>query len=121
MGRYPVAAVEAMSRIAEETEKDIDYAKRFRNSNFKIRNTIDAVSHSTAALSIDIDARLIVVCTRSGATARMVSRFRSPKPIIGMTTEEKVWRCLLYTSHTTAPSRRRTTLCSISPISSAVS
>ena len=94
MGRYPVAAVEAMSRIAEETEKDIDYAKRFRNSNFKIRNTIDAVSHSTAALSIDIDARLIVVCTRSGATARMVSRFRSPKPIIGMTTEEKVWRKL---------------------------
>lgn len=94
MGRYPVAAVEAMSRIAEETEKDIDYAKRFRNSNFKIRNTIDAVSHSTAALSIDIDARLIVVCTRSGATARMVSRFRSPKPIIGMTTVEKVWRKL---------------------------
>ena len=94
MGKYPVAAVEAMSRIAEETEQDIDYAKRFRNSTFVIRNNIDAVSHSTCALSIDIDARLIVVCTRSGATARLVSRFRSPKPIIGMTTEERVWRTL---------------------------
>ena len=94
MGKYPVAAVEAMSRIAEETEQDIDYAKRFRNSTFVIRNNIDAVSHSTCALSIDIDARLIVVCTRSGATARLVSRFRSPKPIIGMTTEERVWRKL---------------------------
>ena len=94
MGKYPVAAVEAMSRIAEETEQDIDYAKRFRNSTFVIRNNIDAVSHSTCALSIDIDASLIVVCTRSGATARLVSRFRSPKPIIGMTTEERVWRKL---------------------------
>ena len=94
MGKYPVAAVEAMSRIAEETEQDIDYAKRFRNSTFVIRNNIDAVSHSTCALSIDIDARLIVVCSRSGATARLVSRFRSPKPIIGMTTEERVWRKL---------------------------
>lgn len=94
MGRYPVAAVEAMSRIACQTEQDIDYAKRFRNSNFIIHNTIDAVSHSTCALSIDIDARLIVVCTRSGATARLVSRFRSPKPIIGMTTDERVWRKL---------------------------
>ena len=94
MGKYLVAAVEAMSRIAEETEQDIDYAKRFRNSTFVIRNNIDAVSHSTCALSIDIDARLIVVCTRSGATARLVSRFRSPKPIIGMTTEERVWRKL---------------------------
>ena len=94
MGKYPVASVEAMSRIAEETEQDIDYAKRFRNSTFVIRNNTDAVSHSTCALSIDIDARLIVVCTRSGATARLVSRFRSPKPIIGMTTEERVWRKL---------------------------
>lgn len=94
MGRYPVASVEAMSRIACQTEQDIDYAKRFRNSNFIIHNTIDAVSHSTCALSIDIDARLIVVCTRSGATARLVSRFRSPKPIIGMTTDERVWRKL---------------------------
>ena len=94
MGKYPVAAVEAMSRIAEETEQDIEYAKRFRNSTFVIRNNIDAVAHSTCALSIDIDARLIVVCTRSGAKARLVSRFRSPKPIIGMTTEERVWRKL---------------------------
>lgn len=94
IGKYPVEAVAAMSRIAEQAENDINYADRFHNSEFKIKNSIDAISHATCALSIDINAKLIVVCTRSGATARMVSRFRSPKPIIGMTTDEKVWRKL---------------------------
>lgn len=94
IGQYPVEAVAAMARIARQAEQTIDYAERFRTAQFKIKNDIDAISHATCALSIDIDAKLIVVCTRSGATARMVSRFRSPKPIIGMTTEPKVWRKL---------------------------
>lgn len=94
VGKYPIEAVAAMSRIAEQAERDIDYAERFHESTFKIKNEIDAISHATCALSIDIGASLIVVCTRSGATARMVSRFRSPKPIIGMTTDKKVWRKL---------------------------
>ena len=94
MGKYPVEAVRTMACIAEQTEKDIDYAAKFHKSEFKIKNSIDAISHATCSLAIDIDAKLIVVCTRSGATARMVSRFRSPKPIIGMTTDKKVWRKL---------------------------
>ena len=94
IGKYPVEAVAAMARIARQAEQTIDYAERFRTAYFKIKNDIDAISHATCALSIDIDAKLIVVCTRSGATARMVSRFRSPKPIIGMTTDPKVWRKL---------------------------
>lgn len=93
-GRHPVEAVAAMSRITEETERDIDYVQYFRNSAFKIKNNIDAVSHATCALAIDVDARLMVVCTLGGGTARMVSRFRSPTPVIGMTTNEKVWRKL---------------------------
>lgn len=94
MGRYPVEAVRTMACIAEQTECDIDYSAKFRSSDFIIKNSIDAISHATCSLAIDIDASLIVVCTRSGATARMVSRFRSPKPIIGMTTDQKVWRKL---------------------------
>ncbi len=93
-GKYPVEAVKTMARVAAQTERDIDYAQLFHNTSFKIKNSIDAISHATCALSIDIDAKLIVVCTRSGATARMVSRFRSPKPILGMTTDIKVWRKL---------------------------
>lgn len=93
-GSYPVEAVAAMAKIAEQTERDIDYNELFHTAKFKIKNQIDAISHSACSLAIDIDAKLIVVCSRSGATARMVSRFRSPKPIIGMTTDEKVWRKL---------------------------
>ncbi|MBQ9745535.1 MAG: pyruvate kinase, partial [Clostridia bacterium] len=93
-GLYPVEAVRAMAKIVEQTEKDIDYVKRFRTSEFKIANTTDAISHATCDLSIDLDAKLIIVCTRSGKTARMVSRFRSPKTIIGLTTDEKAWRQL---------------------------
>ena len=93
-GKHPVEAVEAMSKIAEQTERDIDYVKVFRGSDFKIKNSIDAISHATCDLAIDVDAKLTVVCTLGGGTARMVSRFRSPTPIIGMTTSERAWRKL---------------------------
>ena len=94
MGKYPVEAVAAMAKIAEQTERSIDYTELFHTAKFKIKNQIDAISHAACSLAIDIDAKLIVVCSRSGRTARMVSRFRCPKPIIGMTTDEKVWRKL---------------------------
>ena len=94
MGKYPVLTVKTMSRIAEATETKIDYAKRFRNSEFKIRSTLDAISHATCSVAIDVGAELMVICTRSGCTARMVSRFRSPINILGMTTDERVWRKL---------------------------
>ena len=91
-GKYPVEAVEAMDRIAFNTEQNIHYAKRFLNREFKIKNTVDAISHATCGMAIDIEAKAIAVCSLSGLTARMVSRFRPPVSIIGLTTEEKTWR-----------------------------
>lgn len=93
-GKYPVLAVSTMARIAEETEKRIHYHKRFRNTDFKIKNTIDALSHATCGMAMDVGAKAIAVCTLSGITARMVSRFRSPIDIMGMTTDEKTYRKL---------------------------
>lgn len=93
-GKYPVEAVEAMSKIAEQTESDINYYGRFRNNEFIIKNPSDAISYSTCALSMSIDTKLIVVCTMSGRTARMVSRFRSLRPIVALTTKEKAWNKL---------------------------
>lgn len=90
-GKYPVLAVETMARIAESTEKDIHYDTRFAKSEFKIRNTVDAISHSTCSMAIDIHAKGIVVCSLSGMTARMVSRFRSPVDILGLTTDKRSW------------------------------
>ncbi|MDO4371712.1 MAG: pyruvate kinase, partial [Clostridia bacterium] len=93
-GKYPVQAVEAMSRIALETEKDIRYDKRFRNAEFKMQNIVDAISHAVCGMSIDIGAKVIVVCSLSGRTVRMVSRFRAPTDILGVTTDVKAWRKL---------------------------
>ncbi len=94
MGKYPALTVETMSRIAEKTESAIDYSKSFSSSGFTIKNSVDAISHSTACMAIDIKAKGIVVCSISGSTARMVSRFRAPIDILGMTTNEKTWRKL---------------------------
>ena len=93
-GKYPVRAVETMAKIAQTTEANIHYKKRFHEADFQIRNMTDAISHSTCGMAIDIDAKAIVACSLSGMTARMVSRFRSPVPIIGLTTNEVTWRKL---------------------------
>lgn len=93
-GKYPVEAVRNMAKIAEYTEQHTSYRQRFLNSEFRIHNNLDAISHATCAMAIDVDAKGIVVCSVSGKTAMMVSRFRSPVDIIGMTTDQKVWRKL---------------------------
>ena len=94
VGAYPVLTVQTMAKIAETAESDINYASKFYASEFKIKNSVDAISHATCAVSIDIDAKAIVACSLSGMTARLVSRFRAPVPIIGLTTNETTWRKL---------------------------
>lgn len=93
-GKYPVDAVRNMAEIAEYTEKNIDYIKRFRNTDYLIKSNIDALSHATCSMAIDTCAKGIVISSLSGMTVRMVSRFRCPVDIIGMTTSKKAWRKL---------------------------
>ena len=88
-GKHPVLVVETMSRIAEQAEKSVNYKKLFYDTSFRIKNSMDAVSHAVCGMSMDIDAKAIVVCSISGITARMVSRFRSPVEIIGLSVNEK--------------------------------
>ncbi len=93
-GKYPVESVRVMAKIAEATEKKIDYAGRFRTAEFITHNTVDAISHATCGMAIDIGAKAIVVCSLSGGTARMISRFRAPVDILGLTTSEQSMRKL---------------------------
>ena len=93
-GKYPVLTVKIMSNIAEQTEKNINYSKRYHDAAFKISSTLDAISHATCAMAIDTLSKAVVVCSISGVTARMVSRFRPPMDIIGLTTDEATWRKL---------------------------
>ena len=93
-GKYPVLTIETMARIAIWAESTINYKKIFHDSDFLIKNTVDAISHATCGMAIDIDAKAIAVCSLSGMTVRMVSRFRCPIDILGVTTDEGAWRKL---------------------------
>ena len=93
-GKYPVLTIETMAKIAIWAESTIDYKKIFHDSDFLIKNTVDAISHATCGMAIDIDAKAIAVCSLSGMTVRMVSRFRCPIDILGVTTDESAWRKL---------------------------
>ena len=55
---------------------------------------MDAVSHAACSLAVDVNAKAIAVCSISGMTVRMVSRFRPAVDIVGLTTDVKAWRKL---------------------------
>ena len=93
-GKYPEQAVRMMSAIAEATESEIHYEKRFHNYSFEMKNNVDCISHAVCGMAIDVNAKAIAVCSMSGITVRMVSRFRCPVDIVGITTSEKSYRRL---------------------------
>lgn len=92
-GAYPVEAVQTMVRIALKTEADIDYVKRFNVKGGDISaNVTSAISHATCSTAHDLNAAAIVTVTKSGRTARMISKFKPSCPILGCTTSESVYR-----------------------------
>ncbi|MBQ2701718.1 MAG: pyruvate kinase [Clostridia bacterium] len=91
-GAYPVQSVNSMAKIVEHAENHIEYIQTIEN--FEINSTAEALSHSASTLAKDLNAKAIVVCTRTGATARKVSRFRPNINIIGITTDVYAYRQL---------------------------
>lgn len=91
-GAYPVQSVAAMAKIVENAETHTEYIQMIED--FHIKSTAEALSHSAATLAKDLNAKAIVVCTRTGATARKVSRFRPNINIIGITTDIHAYRQL---------------------------
>ena len=93
-GKYPVEAVRTMAQIAEYTEQHTDYKHRFLSTEYIGKDNLDNISHAVCSMAIDLNAKAVVVCSVSGKTAMLVSRFRTPVDIIGMTTDRKIWRRL---------------------------
>lgn len=92
-GAYPVEALQAMSAIAERAERDIDYEKRFRTREVtELPNITNAISHATVTTSLDLKAAAILTVTKTGQTARMISKYRPHSMIITGTMTEMVWR-----------------------------
>ncbi len=92
-GQYPVEALETMVRIAERTEQDIDYRKRFFAKERKANPDItDAICHATCTTALDLNVRAIVTVTKSGYSARNIARYCPACDIICGAINQKVAR-----------------------------
>ena len=88
-------AVAMMAKVAERTEMDINYRQRFYNNNKKRRSDItEAVCHATCMTAYELEAKSILTVTKSGRSARMISKYRPDCMITAGSTEEKVVRQL---------------------------
>ena len=88
-GKHPVEAVKTMAAIAEKTEQNIDYAAELKARDYgKNISVTDAVAHAACVTAMDIGAKAIVTVTKSGFTARNISKYRPSLPIIGCTDTE---------------------------------
>ncbi len=94
-GAYPIEAVRTMARIALSAEADINYAKRFKERDDEgTPDVTNAISHATCTSAQDLGAAAIITVTKSGRTAKMISKYRPNCPIICCTTDETVCRQL---------------------------
>ena len=94
-GMYPIEALKTMVRIAVRTEQDINYLQRFKmRKTMSNPDVTNAISHATCTMAGDLNAAAIITVTKSGRTARMVSKYRPNCPIIGGCLTEKIYRQL---------------------------
>lgn len=94
VGKYPALTVKTMSKIAQETENSINYAKRFKEMSVEKNSNLDAVSRASISLAIDTNSKVIVACTKSGKTVKKVARFHSPIDVLGLVTDKKMYHKL---------------------------
>lgn len=94
-GHFPLEAASTMSRIAKETEKHLDYVYlNKRLSEPAMDDFAEAISYSACRTSNVLNAKAIVAATNSGATAKLISKYRPKCPIIAITPNEEVLRGL---------------------------
>jgi pyruvate kinase len=90
-GDYPLEAVAVMSKICIQAEGAIDYDELYqalRNSvleNMGAMSTQEAIASSAVKTAIDMGAKMIVVLTETGTTARLIAKYRPSQPILVLT------------------------------------
>ena len=92
-GKYPVEALEMMVHIVENTEDHLDYDILLEKAQEHRRKGISsAIGYSSVATAMNLNAKCIITPTLSGATARVVSKFKPKADIIGVTPNEATLR-----------------------------
>lgn len=95
VGKYPVEAVKVLSRVAEETERFLPREISATRKGWSEHSKEDALALAACETATQVGAKAIVAPTRTGKTARRVSKYRPPLPIIAMSSRQKVQRQLL--------------------------
>lgn len=90
-GKFPVQSVMTMRKIAEYTENTPHALSQSNLSAIKSLTVTDAICHAVCTCAADLDAKSIVAVTKSGHTARMISKFRPLCPIIAPTIDEDIY------------------------------
>ncbi len=92
VGKYPIEAVETMVRIAAETEPHMRFGPLALSG---VHHSIsESVCHAAVDTAVMLRASAIIAPTITGSTARILSRFRSPSPIVAITPNPVVQRQL---------------------------
>lgn len=102
IGRYPVEAVRFLDDIARTTEARIPYKEWLQQRRKFVTDAIsDAISYAACELAQNLRAKVILASTASGATARLIGRFRPATPVIAVTTDRRTKRrlCLSWGVH----------------------
>ena len=92
-GKYPVEALQMMAHIAESTEKHLDYDAFLKHAEgLKMRNPSSALGYASVTTAANLGAKCIITPTVSGATARVVSKFKPKVDIIGVSPNSSALR-----------------------------
>lgn len=91
VGKYPVEAVSTMACIAQRIEKEGLSTKNYPVNKSSIPN---AISGAVSQIAQELNVAAIMTLTKTGATARNVSKFRPQKPILAITPQVSVARQL---------------------------
>ncbi len=89
VGRYPVKTVQMMERIAIQAETDCSAEKHSYPTTSRFP---DAISESACLAAENLGLKAIVAFSQSGFTARLISKYRPPVPILALTHNEGVQR-----------------------------
>ncbi len=92
-GKYPLEALQMMVEIVKNTEKHLDYASLLEKAQAnRKKNISSAIGYSSVATAASLNAKCIITPTATGATARVVSKFRPEASIVGVTPNEDALR-----------------------------
>jgi pyruvate kinase len=95
MGKYPIRSVKTMAEIAESTENDINYIKKFDKNHLDLGpKVMSAIANAACISAHQLNAKAIIAVTRKGVTAQSISNYRPLTPIIAVTPNECVYRQL---------------------------